>query len=208
MEPNPQEVIARYRRIAPVYDLFTGFATLRLRREAVERLGLQRGDTVVDAGCGTGLSFPFLEEKVGPQGQIIGIEVSPDMAIRARQRVKGHGWGNVSVIEAAAEKAEIQQAADALLLFFAHDISQSEAALQRLLGSLKVGGRIVVAGAKLTDSPLFRLYNPLWLATSRLFVANLEGFGTPWAKLERLIPDRFHAEDRSFGFSYIAYGRK
>jgi ubiquinone/menaquinone biosynthesis C-methylase UbiE len=62
----------RYDRIAkfiPVFDrLF--FLPRDLRRKAVDRLELSRGDNVLEIGCGTGNSFSYLYDAVGPAGHI------------------------------------------------------------------------------------------------------------------------------------------
>jgi demethylmenaquinone methyltransferase/2-methoxy-6-polyprenyl-1,4-benzoquinol methylase len=45
----------------------------RLRRLTVQQLRLRGGATVLDVGCGTGASFPFLVAAVGPAGRIVGV---------------------------------------------------------------------------------------------------------------------------------------
>ena len=57
---NVEEVKRKYRRNAVFYDLLER-ATARLRTTAVHELGLRPGDTVLDFGCGTGLSFALLD---------------------------------------------------------------------------------------------------------------------------------------------------
>jgi SAM-dependent methyltransferase len=53
---------------------------------AVADLGLRAGDTVLDAGCGTGRALPALREAVGPGGTLLGADLTPEMlhaAVRA-----------------------------------------------------------------------------------------------------------------------------
>ena len=64
---------AFYGRWARLYDLiatFPGVGSWRAR--AVDSLGLSAGDRVVEMGCGTGANFPYLRERVGPEGQVVG----------------------------------------------------------------------------------------------------------------------------------------
>ena len=70
---NPHKAaLAQYRRRASVYDVELALFE-PIRRTAVARLGLRPGDTVIDAGCGTGLSLPLLHDAVGARGRIVGI---------------------------------------------------------------------------------------------------------------------------------------
>ncbi|MFC9243723.1 class I SAM-dependent methyltransferase [Streptomyces sp. NPDC057136] len=53
---------------------------------AVDALGLRRGDAVLDAGCGTGRALAALREAVGPEGAVLGADLTPAMletAVRA-----------------------------------------------------------------------------------------------------------------------------
>ncbi|MFF8610515.1 class I SAM-dependent methyltransferase [Streptomyces sp. NPDC015346] len=53
---------------------------------AVADLGLRPGGAVLDAGCGTGRALPALREAVGPEGTVIGADLTPEMldeAVRA-----------------------------------------------------------------------------------------------------------------------------
>ncbi|MER5886657.1 class I SAM-dependent methyltransferase [Streptomyces sp. NPDC001941] len=46
---------------------------------AVADLGLRHGDTVLDAGCGTGRALPPLREAVGRWGTVVGADLTPQM---------------------------------------------------------------------------------------------------------------------------------
>jgi ubiquinone/menaquinone biosynthesis C-methylase UbiE len=83
------------------------------RRQYVGRLGLELGETVLDVGCGTGLSFAMLEEGVGPQGRVIGIEQSPDQLALTRALAERSNWHNVTLMNSPAEDANIPAGADA-----------------------------------------------------------------------------------------------
>jgi len=82
--PDRQAALEQYRRRAAVYDLELALFE-PLRRAAVARLALQRGETVLDCGCGTGLSLPLLRAAVGAPGRVVGIEQSPEMLAQARR---------------------------------------------------------------------------------------------------------------------------
>ena len=54
-----------------------------VRQRAVELLHLKAGHRVLDVGCGSGGSFPCLVHAVGPSGQVVGVEISPEIGINA-----------------------------------------------------------------------------------------------------------------------------
>src|ERR1700709_1363167 len=45
------------------------------------------GETVIDIGCGCGATVLALADRVGPTGQVLGLDVSKPMAARARERI-------------------------------------------------------------------------------------------------------------------------
>jgi ubiquinone/menaquinone biosynthesis C-methylase UbiE len=147
------------------------------------RLVLKAGETVLDVGCGTGLSFPLVENYVGPHGAIIGVEQSPEMIAKARARVHENGWTNVILINAPAEEAKIYRAADAAVFHFTHDLMQTPAALDNIFFSLKPGARVVATGLKWARwwSPGVNLMVRIAAMRSTTTMAGLE---QPWRYLE------------------------
>src|SRR5271166_2328891 len=83
--PNRSAALDQYRSRAGNYDLELFFAR-PIRQRAVAMLSLKRGDVVIDVGCGTGLSFALIQERIGADGQIIAIEQSPEMVALATER--------------------------------------------------------------------------------------------------------------------------
>ncbi|MFG2287872.1 class I SAM-dependent methyltransferase [Streptomyces sp. NPDC048595] len=55
----------------------------------VAALGLQEGDRVLDAGCGTGRALPVLREAVGRRGTVLGADVTPEMLRAAVEAGRG-----------------------------------------------------------------------------------------------------------------------
>jgi ubiquinone/menaquinone biosynthesis C-methylase UbiE len=79
-----------------------------------------------------GSKFRPLEEAVGQQGAIVGIELSPGMMKQARARVARHRWGSVTLLNAPVEEAIIPVKADAALFCFTHDIMRRREAVKNL----------------------------------------------------------------------------
>jgi demethylmenaquinone methyltransferase/2-methoxy-6-polyprenyl-1,4-benzoquinol methylase len=195
--------IEKYRLRAAAYDSTTHY-TDPIRIRAIDKLALKPGETVIDVGCGTGLSFAPLLERLGPTGRVLGIEQSPDMMRQARERVARQGWSNVELIESAVEDAKLGIRADALLFFYTHDILRTGEAVAALVAAAAPGARIAVAGVK---------FYPWWLAPANLHVwvknwlynARPSGLNRPWDILEKHVT--LQVESTMFGRGYLASGR-
>lgn len=64
---------------------------------------LNRGDAVLDVGCGAGVDLLVAARLVGPDGQVSGLDITPEMVERARANVSQAGAPNVKVTVGAAE---------------------------------------------------------------------------------------------------------
>ena len=203
MSPDLRRSQEMYRLRAPTYDRAVR-RSLVTRRAAVDALRLQPGDVVLDVGCGTGLSLPLIEDRVGESGKIIGIEPSPDMLALARERVDAGGWANVTLIEAAAEDAVLPEAPDAVLLHFVHDVMRSPAALENVFRQAKPGARMAASGGK--HGPWWALPATLYMMyLSRKYTTTPEGFERPWSYLDRFVPD-LQVRPALYHAAYVAWG--
>lgn len=78
-------VATAYRRLANHYDRFFGPVFEPGRQLAIGKMDCQPGDKVLEVGVGTGLSLPQYPASV----KVTGIDVSPHMLERARQKLNG-----------------------------------------------------------------------------------------------------------------------
>ncbi len=199
--PDRDAALAQYRRRAGTYDL--ELALLEpIRRIAVARLALQPGQTVLDIACGTGLSLALLQQGVGAGGRIVGIEQSPEMIARARQRVRQQGRRNVRLVCAPAEEAGLVGCADAALFHFTHDVLRRPEALDHVLRHLRPGARVVATG--LQWAPAWALpVNLLVWGAARRSVSTLGGLGRPWNLLAERV-DGLAVESLLLGAVFVA----
>jgi len=147
LTPPYFRLMARLIRPFPNFDLWF---MKSMRRRAVELLELKPGDRVLDAGCGPGGSFPYLAEAVGNSGGVTGIEISPEVAVNARNRIAARGWTSVDVIVGNCESVVIKGKYHGMLFLGAPDCFASPKALDNLLPHLEENGRIAIFSAKLT----------------------------------------------------------
>jgi demethylmenaquinone methyltransferase/2-methoxy-6-polyprenyl-1,4-benzoquinol methylase len=202
--PDRSAALVQYRRRARIYDRELAlFEPIRV--EAIASLGLHQGQSVLDVGCGTGLSFEMLHGRVGRHGRIVGIEQCPEMLSIARKRVAVHHWDNVELVQQPAATAPLPLQADAALFHFTHDILRDGDALAHVMQHLKPGARVVATGLQ---------WAPPWMWTTNGFVllaalhsvTALEGLGKPWDKLAGYLDD-LRVDTALLGGIFIATGK-
>lgn len=178
-----------------------------VRQAAADLLQLTPGDRVLDAGCGPGACFPILWRAVGASGEIVGVEISPEVAINARRRVERNGWTNVRVVEADARSATFAGKFDGLLCFGVSDIYAHAATLDHLLAQLKPGARVVAFGWKLTRRRAGVLLNPALRTLRKLTFDTTPALELePWSLLESRL-ESFRTRDHWLGSMFMGWGR-
>jgi arsenite methyltransferase len=196
--------IEKYRSKAAQYDA-SARRTMPLRHRAIAALQLQPGQTVLDVGAGTGLSYELLLQALGPGGRLLAFEQSPEMFTLARQRVREHGWPNVWHTLASAETVQLPQMADAVLMNYVHDICRTPEALDNIFGQVRLGARVVVAGMKFF--PWWTGPLNLWVwAKNQPYNANAVELWQPWSHVAARC-EGFQWETTQWGMGYIAWGR-
>ncbi len=192
--------------IRPFPD-FDFFFIRNLRQKAVRLLQLKPGDRALDVGCGPGGSLPYLVDAVGRSGEVVGVEISPEMAINARNRIATNEWDNVQIVVAGAEGAKLEGKFDGLLLFAAQDVCVSREALANLAPLLKNGARVVAFGGKLSRRRFAGVVNlPFRAMFSKLTFPSTPGLNyEPWTLLKTHLRE-FNLEEHFFGWMFLAWG--
>jgi ubiquinone/menaquinone biosynthesis C-methylase UbiE len=210
---NQAQIIDIYRKRAKGYDA-SSISSLEIwRKEAVKLLNLERGDLVVDIGCGTGLNFALLQEAIGPEGRIIGVDLTDAMLDQARQRVAAHGWKNVELVQSDATQYEFPTQVDGILSTFVLTfVPDCERVIQYGCWALAPGRRWVVLDMA------WPAQWPLWWH-HLLFFLRLPSYGitadvvqrrpwqTIWRTMERHLVNVARKEFW-LGFFYLASGEQ
>lgn len=203
----------KYTTVAPFYDLFSGEWPVygAGRTAGIPLLRLSPGDHVLDVGCGTGLSFPFLRREVTGSGRVVGVDSSADMLRAARQRVDGDlgsadgtdgAGGRANNVELVVHDATDLEAlrtnggplehrpADAVLFTYALSLMHPwQAAWSSALTLARPGARVVVVDmARPTGAA--RLLEPLALLATHLGGSDIDAH--PWTALEQQCVDVSH----------------
>ncbi len=203
MAADLARAVEHYRSLAPRYDHCTRRIN-GVRARAIAALDLRPGDTVLDAGCGTGWCLPRLAQAVGPTGCIVAFDPSPEMLAIARTRVSP-GRPAIELIQATAEEVVLPSGADAILFSYTHDLIRSPRALANLLRQVNPGARVAATSTKLYAPWLFPA-NWYLRYSHRAYITNFEGFDAPWSLLARLLDD-FQVDTAGWTQHYVATGR-
>jgi len=213
MAMNKERIAQIYRRRALRYDLsanayyLIGLREYAYRRMAVTALELHPGDTVVEIGCGTGLNFGLLQQRIGPQGRIIGVDLTPAMLAKADQRIRRNHWSNVSLIQSDAASFEFPRRADGIISTFALTlVPEYDQVIKNSAAALPTGKRLVILDFKMPEKW------PMWLI--RFFVTLTRPFGVTldlgerqlWESVEHYLTF-VDFQELYFGGIYIAVGQ-
>jgi ubiquinone/menaquinone biosynthesis C-methylase UbiE len=188
------------------YDLISGvyeYLTEKLhgghRIEALELLGPEAGQTVLDVPCGTGANFPLLERSLGPSGRIIGSDYSRGMLARGGTKIAKAGWDNINLIQADARDLTPEligsPAVDGVICMLGLSvIPEWEVAFDRMYDLVKPGGRVVVMDLYLEGKVTSSLANGYYRV-----IAQAHSRRRFWEPLERRVDDFESIEHQWFG---------
>jgi demethylmenaquinone methyltransferase/2-methoxy-6-polyprenyl-1,4-benzoquinol methylase len=167
---------------------------------------------VVDIACGTGLNFPLIEEVIGPQGRIVGVDLTDAMLAQAQDRIETNGWSNISLAQADAAEFDFPTEVDAILSTYAlSQVPECAEVIAHGAAALTPGGRWVVLDLKVPAHTPHRLAQ-LGTAMVRPFASIDEWIGRcPWeairaAMLQELLDLSW--TELCFGTAFLAAGSR
>jgi arsenite methyltransferase len=107
---------------------------------------LRPGERVVDVGCGAGIDSLIAAKKVGPEGRVIGVDMTPSMLEKARHAAEEAELTNVEFREGYAEALPVEDGwADVVISNGVLNLMLDKAAaLEDMARVLRPGGRLQI----------------------------------------------------------------
>ena len=118
------------------------------RAELIELARIAPGESVLDVGCGTGTLALAAKRRVGANGTVNGIDPSPEMVARARDKARSRGLDIVfeeAVVQSLPFPDDAFDAALAVLTFHQLPHDDLHTSLREIERVLRPGGRLFVA---------------------------------------------------------------
>ena len=113
------------------------------------RIGpIERGETVLDIGCGSGMDLMLAAHRGGPSGQAVGVDMTPSMLeLAKRAALKAGVWESVEVRRGLAEELPVaSESVDVVISNGVLNLSPAkERALREVCRVLRPAGRLYLA---------------------------------------------------------------
>jgi SAM-dependent methyltransferase len=124
---------------------------------------INTGETVLDIGCGAGFDLIIAGRMVGPDGKVLGIDLTPEMAKKARDNLKQADVSHGEVSIAAAEEIPCgDNAFDVVISNGVLNLSPlKEKSFREICRVLKFEGRLQFADVVLKEKLPSRVANSL-----------------------------------------------
>jgi demethylmenaquinone methyltransferase / 2-methoxy-6-polyprenyl-1,4-benzoquinol methylase len=200
-----------FSKVAPTYDRANSLLSFamhqRWRRVAVSKLNLSAGETAIDLCCGTGDFLPLLREKVGNDGNLLGLDFCLPMLRQSSTKDEASTLG----LADACQLPVRSESADAVTVGWGirnvPDIDQAHAEICR---ALRPGRRFVSIDCAMPTGPVSHFLTRLTRKRILTTIGSLFGLREAYQYLEESTT-RFRTREeladsmRRAGFTDVRY---
>jgi phosphatidylethanolamine/phosphatidyl-N-methylethanolamine N-methyltransferase len=141
-----------YEKLASVYDLVFGPTLHPGRIEAIQKMKIHPGDSVLEVGVGTGINLSMYPSSCA----ITGVDLSSPMLDKARERILNKGLRNCRVMEMdAAQMAFPDESFDIVYApYLISVVPDPVRVAQEMRRVCRRGGRIVILNHFKSENPI------------------------------------------------------
>jgi phosphatidylethanolamine/phosphatidyl-N-methylethanolamine N-methyltransferase len=167
-----------YEKLASVYDFTFGPTLHAGRLQAIQRMGIQSGDRVLEVGVGTGINATLYPQDCA----VTGVDLSASMLEKARERVARKGIRNMRLLEMDA--ANLKFADDSFDIVYApyliSVVPDPVAVAREMRRVCRPGGKIIFLNHFRSSNPIMawgeRVISPLTVHIGFKSDLDLPGF--------------------------------
>jgi trans-aconitate 2-methyltransferase len=160
---------------ARTYERVSG-PQVRWAEQVLDRLPLEGGETVLDAGCGTGRVTRMLLERL-PDGHVVAVDSAPSMVAQAREALDPE---RATVFQADLAELVLDEPVDAAFsnaVF--HWVPDHDALFARIFAALRPGGRLIAqCGGEGNVDRFLELADAV--SAREPYAEHLAGWDGPW----------------------------
>lgn len=117
--------------------------------------GVKKGDVVLDLGSGAGIDLLLAARKVGPEGRVIGVDMTDEMIAKARENIKAAKLDNVEVRKGIIEALPVEDSSvDWVISNCVINLSPEKSRVfSEIARVLKPGGQMLVSDIMVEHLP-------------------------------------------------------
>ena len=192
-----QKVERVYSNYAGVYDHIFGRIFHESRESAIRRLNILPDEQILEVGVGTGLTLPLYP----PHCKVVGIDLSPGMLGKARERMRTHRLENVVLLCMDAGQMEFPDNSfdTVMAAYVVTAVPDYRTVITEMIRVCRPGGRIIMLnhfsnGNKLiaaVEKVISPLCKHIGFRTDLALSTVLEGTSLWVARKEKVNPLRF-----------------
>jgi len=159
------EIKKIYGRYSPVYDLIFSRTFLPRIRDGLKKMGIQKGDRIIEVGVGTGLSLALYPTSC----DVVGIDITRKMLEKAKQKKERSGLRHVHLLEMDAENITFADDSfdHAVVPFVISVVPNPQRMMSEIRRVTKKNGKIVVVnhfnGGGFFISTMEKVLSPVFL---------------------------------------------
>ncbi|MCG8402656.1 MAG: demethylmenaquinone methyltransferase [Firmicutes bacterium] len=163
-QSKEKRVLEVFESISEKYDFMNSIISFRRhkawRKNTMERMSVQPGQSALDVCCGTGDWTIALAGAVGPGGRVYGLDFSPNMLKVAGTKVEARGLGQVELVRGnAMELPFADNTFDHVTIGFGlRNVPDHMQVLREMRRVAKPGGTVVCLETSQPTIPVYRQF--------------------------------------------------
>jgi len=169
---SQSEIPQVYDSLSKTYDIWGKLAETRARNRSIELADIHDDQKILEVAVGTGLTFYEIVKK-NPTGTNTGIDISPGMLNKAKERLQTLSDANYQLKLGNAFKIEEKsQHFDLLVNSYMFDLiafNEMDSVLAEFKRVLKKGGKLILANMTTGETFASGIYSLIYRMSPKLF---------------------------------------